>query len=740
MLGAASFTTAEDQDLSAQISATDANSDPLTFSKASDPARGVLVSFTASGAFVYRPNADLAGADSFGITVSDGRSGTTNGTISINVTPVNDPPRASALSLATAEDSAVNGRLSTSDPENEVVTVSRDSDPANGTLGAVAADGSFTYTPNRDFFGSDSFRLRAADASGANVLATVSIDVSAVNDDPPVAVNDILQSTLAGATSIAVLANDRDPDLEPLAVTIEGTPFVGTATVNGDNTVRLQNLPANFRGFTRFQYRVTDAGGRSAVATAGVFIGVKPMRATFVAYENGTGPNTVYFTDLVNPPRNLSAATPSALTLGGFVTSADGSALLHYYYANGSDAVEEAYYQRTAPGNAPVRLTLPAGVAAAAGFEFFGLTMSNDGRWVAAIGRPIATAMDSPQGSLYLFDSANPSTLFNVVIPGASLLIAPMFSNDSAHLYMVGANVESPSSGGFLTSGLVEAGAIYRLSLSNLQAQRLTNAPDPSRSLPTFYPIAPDGSRIVFGVRDQNSGFNPRYADTAQPGIDNGLDQVLAAGESFDGFVSSADGRRIAYGVRDATGTNRFYVADVGSTPAPRLHNTAPAGTTVQVALMRPDGGAVLYAHRNAPLQPNSNLYEKLVGTVETESFVGEGQAFLFRYDAAGNFMLMRRAATATVSGFNRQLFAVTRDTLGSPVQLGTPGLVAPHNNFSGIERGISILGEAAPLPGGGPVDVNLSLVNAAAPNLLLPLSPWNSRHGSVLLLAQITD
>lgn len=741
VLGSIAFATPEDQDLNGQLTATDANSDSLTFSKVSDPARGTLVSFAGSGAFLYRPNADVSGADSFGISVSDGRGGTTSGTVSVSVTPVNDAPRVTALSLATAEDSAVSARLATSDPENEVVTVSKDSDPSSGTLSAVGADGSFTYTPNRDFFGPDSFRLRAADASGAAVVSTVSINITPVGGDPPVASNDVLQSTLAAATSITVLANDRDPDLEPLTVTIEGTPFVGTATVNGDNTIRLQNLPANFRGFTRFQYRVTDPGGLSSVATAGVFVGVKPMRAVFAAFENGTGPTAVYLTDFVNPLRSLSAAAPSLFPLRGFQASRDGSALLHDYRDSATAAVQEMYYQRTTAGSTPIRLVLPAGIARAVDSDFTGSTLSADGRWVAVIGRPSATAAASPQGSLYLFDGANPGTLMNVAVPEAALIMAPRFSEDSTQLYFVGSNVESPSTDGFLDRGLVDAGAIYRLSLNDLQVRRLTNAPSASRLMPTFYTITADDSRIVFIPRDQNGVVSVRYADTAQPGVDNGLDQVLAAGESFAGFAVSADARRIAYGVQDASGTNRFYVADISSTPAPRLHFTAPASTTVQVATMRPDGGAVVYAHATAALPPNSNLYEKLVGTVETEAFIGEGQAFTFRYDVAGNFMLMRRRTEPLDNSSNRQLFSVTRDTLGSPVQLGTTGLVAPHLNFAGIERGISILGESAPLqtPGARAL-VNLSLVNASAPNLLLPLSPWNSESFSVPLLAQIVD
>ena len=54
---------------------------------------------------------------------------------------------------------------------------------------ALAADGSFTYTPNADFNGTDSFTYTASDGTAASNVATVTITVTGVND-APVAVND----------------------------------------------------------------------------------------------------------------------------------------------------------------------------------------------------------------------------------------------------------------------------------------------------------------------------------------------------------------------------------------------------------------------------------------------------------------------------------------------------------------------------------------------------------------------
>src|SRR5262249_57269717 len=62
------------------------------------------------------------------------------------------------------------------------------SGPAHGSL-TLNADGSFTYTPNADYNGPDSFAYRANDGAADSNVATVSIAVVPVND-APVAQND----------------------------------------------------------------------------------------------------------------------------------------------------------------------------------------------------------------------------------------------------------------------------------------------------------------------------------------------------------------------------------------------------------------------------------------------------------------------------------------------------------------------------------------------------------------------
>ena len=82
----------------------------------------------------------------------------------------------------------------------------------------VNANNTVTYTPAANYFGPDSFTYTISDGRGGTASATVSITVSPVND-APVANDDSATTTQDTAGTVAVLANDSDPDSDPLTVT-----------------------------------------------------------------------------------------------------------------------------------------------------------------------------------------------------------------------------------------------------------------------------------------------------------------------------------------------------------------------------------------------------------------------------------------------------------------------------------------------------------------------------------------
>ena len=165
------------------------------------------------------------------------------------------------------------------DPDGDGLTAVLVSAPAGGSL-VLDADGSFSYTPNAGFAGTDSFAYRASDGALLSNIATASITVDPVVNAPPVANNDSATATMRKTTSytprvISVLANDSDPDgnLDPASVSIAAAPNKGgTVTVNADGTVSY-TPKLKFRGKEIFKYTVRDqAGALSNAATVTVSV------------------------------------------------------------------------------------------------------------------------------------------------------------------------------------------------------------------------------------------------------------------------------------------------------------------------------------------------------------------------------------------------------------------------------------------------------------------------------------
>lgn len=163
------------------------------------------------------------------------------------------------------------------DADGDALTAELASGPASGSL-ALNSDGSFSYTPNAGFAGTDSFVYRAHDGALYSNSASVSITVNAIVNAPPVANNDSASAAMRKTTSytpklIQVLANDSDPDgsLDPASVNIAAAPDKGgTVAVNANGTVSY-TPKLKFRGKETFKYTVRDqAGALSNLATVTV--------------------------------------------------------------------------------------------------------------------------------------------------------------------------------------------------------------------------------------------------------------------------------------------------------------------------------------------------------------------------------------------------------------------------------------------------------------------------------------
>ena len=189
--------------------------------------------------------------------------------------PVNRAPVAQDDAYAVDEDNALTvspGVLANdTDPDGDAMTAALVDGVSNGTL-TLNGDGSFTYTPNADFSGTDRFTYRANDGTEDSNVATVAIEVRPVNG-APVATNDTfcVDEDAVLTPGQGVLVNDFDAEGDPLTVELVSDVANGVLSLNADGTFTY-TPDADFNGEDHFIYRVSDGTAFSNLAAVNITV------------------------------------------------------------------------------------------------------------------------------------------------------------------------------------------------------------------------------------------------------------------------------------------------------------------------------------------------------------------------------------------------------------------------------------------------------------------------------------
>ena len=253
---------------------TDVDGDTLSIASVSSGTGGTAV-LNANGTVTYTPAANFHGAASFTYTVSDGTATSNPATVTVNVTAVNDAPVANADTLATTEDTAVTYTAAQlvgndTDVDGDTLTIASVSSGTGGTA-VLNANGTVTFTPAANFHGAASFTYTVSDGTATSNPATVTVNVTAVND-APVANADTLAATEDTAvtyTAAQLVGNDTDVDGDTLTIASVSSGTGGTAVLNANGTVTFTPA-ANFHGAASFTYTVSDGTATSNPATVTV--------------------------------------------------------------------------------------------------------------------------------------------------------------------------------------------------------------------------------------------------------------------------------------------------------------------------------------------------------------------------------------------------------------------------------------------------------------------------------------
>ena len=271
---------------------SDVDGDSLHLSRVGDASNGT-VSLDAWGQVHFTPTANYHGPAKFTYWVADPSGAETPATVSLTITPVNDLPVVTGEVVNGSEDTGllfnpatllVNDSDVDTLTDGQVLTISALSNAQHGAV-SVQSNGQIAFVPDSNFYGAASFDYTVSDGdgdgAGGTSVATVTMNLAAVND-APVAANVSISTDSAGqplledlsslqirASTLLQLSTDVDSASSALHMARVESGVGGSASLDASGNVTFTPA-ANFNGAATFSYWVTDGSLESNAATVTV--------------------------------------------------------------------------------------------------------------------------------------------------------------------------------------------------------------------------------------------------------------------------------------------------------------------------------------------------------------------------------------------------------------------------------------------------------------------------------------
>ena len=285
------------------------------------------VSFV-DGNFIYDPDLDISGADGFTILIDDGIAPPIEQVVTITILPVNDDPVAGDDAVVTAEDVAavIDVLANDTDVDGGALEVVSHTLPANGTL-VDNGDGTFTYTPDANYFGPDGFDYEISDGRGGMDTAHVSITVTPVNDPPTaLASNMVVTDEDTPSAPVPIEPSDVESTSFTYSLIASSLPTSGTVAFIGDSFVYTPFPDVN--GADSFSFFVDD--GEFGYFRQDVTVTINPVNDDPVAGDDAAAtdqdlPVDIAAADLL---ANDSDIDGDALTVTGVSGAVNGTVSL----------------------------------------------------------------------------------------------------------------------------------------------------------------------------------------------------------------------------------------------------------------------------------------------------------------------------------------------------------------------------------------------------------------------------
>ncbi|NPV42289.1 MAG: tandem-95 repeat protein [Anaerolineae bacterium] len=258
----------------ATASDSDLPENALTYSLTGTIPAGASIG-SSSGIFTWTPDDTQGGSDyTFSIRVCDDGSPSLcdEQAITVTVTESNVAPVAFDDNYETNEDTqlvvaAAPGVLANDEDANDdELTAIKMSDPQHGSL-TLNEDGSFTYTPAENYFGSDSFTYKANDGFLDSNTATVSLIIHSVNDLPTANAQSV---STEEDTAKAITLSGSDVESSPLSYFVVDDPQHGELSGAAPNLIYTPD--DNYFGADSFTFKVNDGSDDSSPATVSITV------------------------------------------------------------------------------------------------------------------------------------------------------------------------------------------------------------------------------------------------------------------------------------------------------------------------------------------------------------------------------------------------------------------------------------------------------------------------------------
>lgn len=265
-----------------------------------DSTQGTL-NLNADGSFTYDPMG-FAGTQTFTYVIGDGTGFSDPGTVTlvINTAPISVDDEFQIDEDSVLTRTAATGVLANDvEADGDALTVTLLEGTSNGTLD-LQADGSFTYTPDLNYHGTDQFTYEISDGIEDSGVATVLINVNSVNDAPSAsedfyfALPDQLMSIPA---QFGLLANDTDVESpDGLSVSLGAGVSNGVLDLAADGSFSYTPAPG-FTGTDSFTYRASDGEDVTSDVNVTLTITPNPVTVSEVMATNADTLSTVLWNE-----------------------------------------------------------------------------------------------------------------------------------------------------------------------------------------------------------------------------------------------------------------------------------------------------------------------------------------------------------------------------------------------------------------------------------------------------------